>query len=70
MKDEPSKRRIDYKKAWASASNRFTAEFIDDLCNEDGSIDWEKLVEFNSGVNKPSKSRRAVLLRKHQKQGG
>lgn len=32
------------------AVNRFTAEFIKDFCNEDGSINWEKLVQFNSGT--------------------
>lgn len=29
--------------------NRFTKEFIDRFCSADGSIDWVKLVEFNSG---------------------
>jgi hypothetical protein len=32
------------------AVNRFTAEFIQEFCNGDGSINWEKLVKFNSGV--------------------
>jgi hypothetical protein len=49
MKDEPSRHRLAYKKAWARAVNGFTAEFIRDFCNGDGSIDWEKLVRFNSG---------------------
>jgi len=29
--------------------NRFTKEFIDRFCSADGSIDWVKLVGFNSG---------------------
>lgn len=29
--------------------NRLTKEFIDRFCSQDGSIDWVKLVEFNSG---------------------
>jgi len=29
--------------------NRFTKEFIERFCNDDFSIDWEKLVQFNSG---------------------
>ena len=33
----------------ARVENRFTKEFIDKFCNEDGSIDWVRLVEFNSG---------------------
>ncbi|MFQ5401614.1 MAG: PmeII family type II restriction endonuclease [Anaerolineae bacterium] len=33
----------------ARVTNRFTREFIDRFCHEDGRIDWVKLVEFNSG---------------------
>jgi hypothetical protein len=29
--------------------NRFTRLFVDRFCDEKGSIDWPKLVEFNSG---------------------
>lgn len=29
--------------------NSFTKEFIADFCKKDGAIDWQKLVEFNSG---------------------
>ncbi len=50
MQDEPARHRIIYKKSWAAAINLFTAEFIRDFCNTDGSICWERLVEFNSGV--------------------
>ncbi len=28
--------------------NLFTKEFADTFCKNDGSIDWEKLVRFNS----------------------
>ncbi len=30
--------------------NRFTAEFIKDFCQADGTILWDKLVEFNSAL--------------------
>jgi hypothetical protein len=30
--------------------NRFTAEFIRDFCQNDGTILWDKLVEFNSAL--------------------
>ena len=30
--------------------NRFTAEFINDFCQADGTILWDKLVEFNSAL--------------------
>ncbi len=33
----------------ARVENRFTRDFVDRFCDEDGSIDWVKLVEFNSG---------------------
>ena len=38
-----------YKESYNKAFNRLVREFSNQFCNEDGSIDWEKLVEFNSG---------------------
>ena len=38
-----------YKESYNKAFNRLVREFSNDFCKEDGSIDWEKLVEFNSG---------------------
>lgn len=38
-----------YKESYNRASNRLVREFSNMFCKEDGSIDWEKLVEFNSG---------------------
>lgn len=29
--------------------NRFTKQFLDDYCDISGNIDWDKLVEYNSG---------------------
>lgn len=49
MKTKPQEHLPIYLQAWDAAVNRFTLEFIQDFCNEDGTIDWEKLVEFNSG---------------------
>ncbi len=54
MKDAPIKHKREYTDAWDAAINRFTAEFIKDFCFPDGSIDWEKLVQFVSEA-KPSK---------------
>ncbi len=34
--------------------NRFTKQFIDRFCDDSGSIDWVKLVQFNSGNFDPS----------------
>ncbi|MFJ3386360.1 PmeII family type II restriction endonuclease [Lysinibacillus sp. NPDC086135] len=47
--DKPQKHLQDYQNAFSAAVNRFTRDFTIEFCNEDGSIDWEKLVEFNSG---------------------
>ena len=38
-----------YKESYNKAFNRLVREFSNDFCKEDGSIDWEKLVEFNYG---------------------
>lgn len=38
-----------YKESYNKAFNRLVREFSIDFCRKDGSIDWEKLVEFNSG---------------------
>ncbi len=49
MRDEPAKHRREYQPKWDATINRFTAEFIRDFCQPDGSIDWEKLVGLVSG---------------------
>lgn len=53
MKDYPVKHRREYEKSWAQAVNRFTREFLIDFCYDDGSINWDKLVKFNSGKRPP-----------------
>ncbi len=56
MKDVPLRNRPKFREQWDRAVNRFTREFMADFCNKDGSIHWEKLVEFNSG-NKPTRKK-------------
>lgn len=29
--------------------NRFTKQFVDSFCDQDGALDWARLVQFNSG---------------------
>jgi hypothetical protein len=48
MKDVPTKNRPKYRNLWDRSVNRFTAEFIEDFCQPDGAIDWEKLIAFSS----------------------
>lgn len=45
----PEKYVADYKESYNRAANRLVREFSNSFCKDDGSIDWEKLVEFNSG---------------------
>lgn len=30
--------------------NKFTKEFSNSFCKDDGEIDWDKLVRFNSAI--------------------
>ncbi len=49
MRERPTIHRSSFEEAWAAAINRFTRQFIEQFCKEDGSIDWELLTKFNSG---------------------
>ena len=40
----------DFIKSYSQMINVFTKEFANDFCKDDGSIDWEKLVKLNSGI--------------------
>ena len=39
-----------FEKSYAQMINKFTKEFTAMYCNEDGEIDWDKLVRFNSAM--------------------
>lgn len=54
---EAKKRNEEFSKAYARVINLFTAHFLVDFCQEDGGIDWQKLVSFNSATVKPKKQR-------------
>jgi len=45
----PEKYVEDFDQSYQKAANRLVKEFTNNFCNEDGSINWEKLVHFNSG---------------------
>lgn len=49
MGDLPEKYVARYKESYDRAANRLVREFAINFCKEDGSIDWAKLLEFNSG---------------------
>jgi hypothetical protein len=40
----------EYTTMYQNMFNLFVKDFINKFCNEDGSINWEKLVKFNSGI--------------------
>ena len=40
----------EYYREYSFMLNKFEREFINGYCKEDGSIDWEKLVHYNSGI--------------------
>lgn len=45
----PEKYVEEFDASYQRAANRLIREFTQEFCFEDGSINWEKLVEFNSG---------------------
>ena len=49
MKKLPEKYVEEFDTSYQKAANRLVREFTQEFCFEDGSINWEKLVEFNSG---------------------
>ncbi|WP_206106671.1 PmeII family type II restriction endonuclease [Ilyomonas limi] len=48
-------RNDDFMQSYAQMINKFTKEFADTFCKDDGSIDWDKLVRFNSATNDPTR---------------
>lgn len=59
MKDKPLEHLTAYKDAWDATLNRFTRDFTNDFCLEDGHINWGKLTEFNSGIPKQKETKKA-----------
>lgn len=39
----------EFSKSYAQMINKFTRDFTNDFCKSTGEIEWEKIVEFNSG---------------------
>lgn len=49
MGTRPDEYAKQFDEAYNKAENRLVRQFTTSYCNEDGSIDWDKLVRFNSG---------------------
>ena len=37
-------------KSYSQMINKFTKEFANEFCKDNGDIDWDKLVRFNSAI--------------------
>jgi hypothetical protein len=53
MRDDPERHKIEFKRTWDRAVNRFVIGLAE-FCSPEGEIDWERLVKFNSGRRNPS----------------
>lgn len=51
MYDYPDRQRERYLQEWANAVNRFTHDILNDFARADGTLDWEKIVQFNSSCD-------------------
>lgn len=49
MGTRPEKYAKNFEKSYAKAENRMVREFTVKYCKDDGAIDWDKLLKFNSG---------------------
>jgi len=43
-------RNDDFLKSYSQMINKFTKEFANEFCKDNGDIDWDKLVRFNSAI--------------------
>ncbi len=67
MRDKPRHYRDAYQAAYNKAKNKFVKEFAEDFLSADGSIDWVRLTQFNSGKEKPRREKRAALTEVDEK---
>lgn len=50
------KKNEDFIKSYSQMINKFTKEFANKFCKNNGEIDWDKLVRFNSSMIAPKKN--------------
>jgi hypothetical protein len=50
-------RNIEFSVSYGNLKNRLSREFLTEFCNEDGSIEWEKLLKFNSSFEFSDKTK-------------
>jgi hypothetical protein len=52
---QAKERNDEFIQSYSQMINKFTKEFADTFCMDNGSIDWDKLVRFNSATIAPKK---------------
>jgi hypothetical protein len=58
MGSHPEEFKSNFDSAYERAKNRLVRDFTNMFCQTDGSIDWRKMVEFNSKEEKPKKPKK------------
>jgi hypothetical protein len=62
---EAEEKNNEFKESYGNLLNRLTKEFLEDFCNENGSINWEKLIIFNSSneskIKIPKKNKKTSM---------
>jgi len=54
-------RNEEFNREYGKVLNKFSKQFIESFCKKNGEIDWERIVEFNSGMNNKSKTKQKNL---------
>jgi hypothetical protein len=49
---QAKERNDDFIKSYSQMINKFTKEFANEFCKDNGDIDWDKLVRFNSAIKR------------------
>lgn len=58
---EAKEKNDDFLKSHSQIINKFTKEFANSFCKDNGEIDWDKLVRFNSATSTQRIARRAKV---------
>jgi len=48
----------DFVTSYSQMINKFTKEFANIFCKDNGEIDWDKLVQFNSAITEPKEKKK------------
>ncbi|MDR1984837.1 MAG: cytosolic protein [Prevotellaceae bacterium] len=53
--NKAKERNEEFHKLYVKTINKFTLQFVNEFCQENGEIDWYKIVKFNSGKENKTK---------------